>query len=57
MSTLNLPVLCASNSTSMYKEMPKKRAVNWGKVTVVKQGAISLGLRGGQLVGRRAKGE
>lgn len=56
MSALNLPVLCASSSTSMYKEMAKKRAVTWGKVAVVKQGAVSLGLCRGQFGRERSKG-
>ena len=35
---------CADNSTSIFKELAKKKAATWGEVTVVNQGALSLGV-------------
>lgn len=48
---------CVPASPLPYVRSQQRRAATWGKVTATNQGAISLGVCEGQLVGRGAKGE
>lgn len=51
------PWFCVPATPLPYIRRQQRGAATWGKVTVINQGAISLGVCEGQLVGREAKGK